>query len=1576
MKRILISLSFIVFSFFTATSQNDWQWMMHDRSQNFFDIQADFQLYYDQKVGADGVIPKGSGIKPFKRWEYYWKDRVSSTGEFPQEGIVLAEVENYMRTHAQSRNYIAGTGTWTELGPVTSPTNGTVQPNGNGRVTCIAFHPTDANTIYVGAPAGGVWKSTDGGSSWTKGITGLTRLGVSSIVIHPSDPNTIYIGTGDRDGGDVSGYGVWRSTDGGLTWSSFHSGMPDITVAEIIMDPSDADKMYAACFNGYIYRTTNGGSSWSASNGLGKIPKDLAMHPTDPDIIYVGTSSAEFHRSTDGGVSFTEITSGLSSGSRTAIAVSADEPDYVYVLVGDGSGLVGIYRSTNSGVSFSTRTLTPNILGYSTTGSDSGSQAWYDLVIAADPNDADIIYTGGINIWKSVDGGSTMTLTAHWFGSGGAPAVHADQHALEFSPHSGSLYNGNDGGIYVSANAGTDWTDISSGLGIAQLHKIGVSQQTYDLCINGHQDNGTAINRGEDFTTEIGGDGMECIIDPTDDTYMYGALYYGDIRRSSNGGTSFSGISSPIGETGAWVTPYKLDPNNADRMYAGYNEVWRTNDVKAATPVWSKISSFSGSDHCTDLAVAPSNSSVMFVSREGTNKFYRTANATASPPTWTNITFDLPASGTPKDIEIDPTDATHLFIALSNDIYESSNSGASWTNFSGTLPNIPLNTIIIDKNSPLEAMYVGMDVGVYYKDNTLADWLSYSTNLPNIEVTELEIYDGADNCKGSLYAATYGQGLWRSDLKDPESVGPVVCFEASSTNVCSGSPVTFTDFSSYTPIGWTWAISPATFTYIGGTHANSQNPEVVFNAAGVYDVSLTAVNSSGDGVETKVGYVTVYAGTSAGDFNDDLESYSNCGTSSDCGTTTCTWSGSLWTNLTNGSEDDIDWRIDAGGTPSTGTGPSTDYSPGTGSGKYAYTEASACYGNGSTAILESDCLELNSAIVFSFAYHMDGASMGDLHLDLFHNGVWANDLTPVISGDQGTSWSVGSVDLTAYTGSTIKLRLRGITGSGFASDIAIDDLRFTTKFYWTGTTSTDWAVSSNWNNGTVPTSSDDVYITSVPTNQPHVTLAPGTPAVCNNLEVQSGATLTIDAGKALTASGATSNEGTFLIETDATGIGSFMDNGTITGSGSFQMEQYLTGAGGGTPNGVFYYVGSPVVGATSATYGIPAANKLWQVNEATQTYPQITTSGTVLNPMEGYVARMGADGVVTFSGSNFNTGPQSDNSITRTGTVEDNRGYNLMSNPYPSTVNLTTASKPNLENTFWYRTHQGTTMTYDTYNLSGSGTGTNNNGNGAVNQFIPPTQAFWVRVATDNTTGALSFSNSDRSHGTLTGIYKTEAQEGMVKMTLSNGTLSDEAIVQFDTDALDGFDDYDSHKFWASAVIPQLYMNTAEDTLVINGLYSIATNPIVDLGMKLPAAGDYTLTANSITVVDESVYLEDRQFGIFQNLNIESNYDFTSVSGNVSNRFALHFGMAVTGISDDTGANSRVYTSNINQLHIVLSDGKEKGIARVMDMTGRLVMNLNLTSTVTSFEMSVNSGIYLVVVDTEKGTDSHRVILQ
>lgn len=1561
---------------------------MHNKNANFNVIKKDFEKYYDLNVSNAKKLPKGRGVKQFERWKYYWQNRVDENGTFPEDGSVLEEIIKYRNLH--TNKYTTGSGNWSIVGPISSPSNGTGQMNGNGRVSSIAFHPTDPNIIYVGAPSGGFWKTSDGGTTWTEFSNGLVRLGVSSIVIDPIDPNIIYIGTGDRDGGDVPGYGVWRSINGGVTWTARNTGMGNRTINELLMDPTNSNIMVAAGSNGVIYRTTDAGATWTGSAALASNPKDIAFHPTNSNIVYA--SGTTFHKSTNGGATFTQITSGVPAGSqRIALAVSANQPDWVYLLAGGGSGLIGIYRSTDSGNNFATRTTTPNILGYVTNGSDTASQAWYDLVIAADPTNANIIYTGGVNLWKSVDGGATMTCASYWVGTSGTiDGVHADQHALEFSPHTNNIYNGNDGGIYFSTDNGLNWNDISSGLAIAQVYKIGVAQTVPEVVINGYQDNGTAVSNGTTFSTEIGGDGMECIVDPTDANYMYGALYYGDIRRSTNGGNTFSGnIAGTIGETGAWVTPYKLDPNNVNTMFAGFDNVWRNTAVKTGA-TWTKISNFSGTSDIVDLAIAPSNSNVMYVSRNASDRFYSTTNALAGSPTWTNLTANLPFASTPKDIEIDPTDPTHLFIAIGNDIYESTNSGTSWTNVSGTLPNISLNTIVIDHSSAVDAMYVGMDVGVYYKDNNLTDWVSYSAGLANIEISELEIYSNAADCKSKLYAATYGQGLWISDLKDPGNVAPTACFEASPTNGCVGSDFVFTDNSDFTPTSWLWTITPATVTFVNGTSSTSQNPEMRFSNPGFYTVELTATNAYGSDSQTRVSYIEVVAGTIASGFNEDFEGDALCSVATDCGVTVCGLSG-LWSNLVNGTEDNIDWRVDEGGTPSAGTGPSVDYNPGTATGNYVYLEASGGCVN-QTAILESQCMIVDQGYDFKYAYHMFGTTMGTLHTDLFVDGLWQEDVITAISGNKGNVWNIAVVDLSPYIGKTIKIRIRGITGSDFESDIAIDDIQLVSKC--SGTTT--WNGSA-WSNG-VPTISTPVvingdYNTSVSSS-----------FKCCSLVINSGFELNINDSNYVVVENGITNNGSLNVKNNGSLI---QINDTDTNVGVISYERIAN-----IRQQDYVFWSSPIKNFNVADVSpLTPSGKIFKWNP-TFANPNgalgywINTPSEIMAEGVGYIVK----GPTTFTATPqnytalFNNGAPnngliqvpisrggytgSDYSGTNSVTItrfDDN--WNLIGNPYPSSISVMdflTLNNTKIEGAVRIWTHGNLPSSsnpnpyYGNYNSNYSvtdfivhnGTGTVS-GPAGFNGYIAGGQGFMVLMndgaaTTDNVT----FNNALRSETYLNNqFYKSnnsEIERSRIWLDLSNeDASSDRTLIGYVTGATNAKDWLFDAFTKVEPNQQRIYTFAESDKMIIQGLgLPFSDEDTIPLGVNVPSNGNYTISVHAVDglFANQDIFVEDTNLGTQAEISLQP-YTFYADAGEINDRFILKFKESALSNDDFTLNPNDIIISGVDQIDVVSKTDNIKDIS-VYDVLGRRLLDMKNINT-DKYEINTltksNTGLFIKI---------------
>ena len=810
----------------TILMSQDWVDDMQNPELNFYEVQREFENYWLNKS-----IEKGKGWKQFKRWENFIEPRV-----FP-DGILKPEIlfEQYQSLNRNNIFRMNPPNIWTQVGPNNVPLQSNGAKRGIGRVNTIAFHPTNPDMIYVGAPAGGFWKSDNGGQTWQTTTDFLTNLGVSDIAINPSNTNEIYIITGDRDAGDTYSYGLMKSSDGGLTFNT--TGLSfNITGYyrgnRVLIDPIDNDIIIVATSNG-IYRSTDAGINFTQTFQSINMT-DIEFHPTNSNIIYgASKGNTSIYKSVDNGINWSVSGSGLPSTNsvvRACVAVTPDNPSIVYALFGNNSnGFYAVYKSTNEGQSWVQQSNSPNLLGWSITGSDSEGQAWYDLAFACDPNDENILFVGGVNTWKSTDGGQNWSLNTHWYGGGGATYKHADVHMLKYSDCSSILsstkpiYSANDGGLYVSYDNGNSWTDISDGLQITQIYSLGVSQTVQDLVITGTQDNGTFLKDNTNWDAVIGGDGMECIIDYTNSNIMYGALYYGDIRKSVNGGNSFSSIGPA--SNGAWETPYVIDRNNNEVLYAGYTELYKTNNGGAN---WSTITNnVTNGGKIDEIALSKSNQSVIYFS-DGPN-LYKTNDGGNN---WSNINNNLPYRYI-SYIIVHPNDENKLWITMSGygsgeKVYKSIDGGSTWQNISGTLPNIPCNTIVLDENSSLETIYVGTDLGVFTTDSTVSDWSSFNNNsLPNVIVSELEIQYSSNK----LIASTYGRGLWSIDLQITSP--PSANFFASDSIFCNiPASVDFTNSSFYSN-SYYWDFGD-------GNTSTSTSPSHTYMNFGIYTVSLIA----------------------------------------------------------------------------------------------------------------------------------------------------------------------------------------------------------------------------------------------------------------------------------------------------------------------------------------------------------------------------------------------------------------------------------------------------------------------------------------------------------------------------------------------------------------------------------------------------------------------------------------------------------------------------------------------------------------------------------------------------------------
>lgn len=847
MKLSTIITALLVFLFSNSASAQDWVKEMKE-GKSFFEVQEAFNQQWATKE-----YEKGKGYKQYKRWEYYMQPRVDADGFLPPASHIWSEYEEL--TKSKTPGNPNKNGNWTFKGPVN------INPNGNGagigRVNVFAIHPTNSEIMYVGTPGGGLWKSTNGGDSWSPMTDHLPAIGVSGIILRADDPNTIYMGTGDGDGEDTFSFGILKSTDAGETWEPTGLSFETIqqrNVHTMIAHPTNPDIMFAATTTG-LYKTTDGWETF-VNVASGDV-LDVEFHPTNPEIVYACRPS--FLRSDNGGNSFTQTTVGLPHGtniSGSRIAVSADEPDWVYMVAGGTDyGLLGVYRSTDVGQSFEERANQwPNLLGWSSSGTDEGGQAWYDLAITADPLNANRVTLGGVNVWQSTNAGTNWSLKAHWV-TGNSGYVHADIHYLGY--HNNILFCGSDGGIFASSSQGNNWVDISSDLEITQIYKIGTTDQDPNLVTLGAQDNGTTISSGSNWFKIFGGDGMETEISPSNTNRIYVSTQNGNLYASSNGGNNFDNLSWSINESGGWVTPYEVKPSNNNRIIAGFENVWEYNGFN-----WNQLSDFHNFT-IQQLAVAPSNDDYIYFSRG--HRVFMTSNFGEDwDEVYTGFT-DLEVSG----IDVHPTNPEVVYITLSgysdgNKVEMSTDGGENWQNVSYNLPNVPANCVELAADG---GVYVGTDLGVFYTGDDLSNWQHYSDGMPFIEVTDLDLLPNSN----IIRAATYGRGIWDSPLYTPIASAPVTDFSATPLSICPGESVTFTDESFNGNPDWQW-------TFEGGepATANEANPVVTYSTPGAYEVSLTMTNAFGEDTETKTSYIIVAGGeTVILPFLDDFESYSD-----------------------------------------------------------------------------------------------------------------------------------------------------------------------------------------------------------------------------------------------------------------------------------------------------------------------------------------------------------------------------------------------------------------------------------------------------------------------------------------------------------------------------------------------------------------------------------------------------------------------------------------------------------------------------------------------------------------------------
>jgi hypothetical protein len=829
-------------------------------------------------------IPKKDKATPDGFW---LQDKAAtmdlSTGAVPVERLLVAEqvIESQLAQRRGMRisNTSLMNSNWQERGP----------SNVSGRTRAIMVDPNDPTrkTVFAGGVNGGIWKTnniTVNQPIWTPINDFLSILSVSWITFDPTNTSTFYATTGEGYGnGDAArGAGVFKSTDAGATWSQLPATTGFFFCQRALVTP--AGTLLVATNQG-VFRSTDGGGSFaevlSNSSGTGSgftFAYDLEM--SGQGMIFASLDGS-IHRSSNDGLTWSSalpLPSGINAD-RIELAVADNDSNYVYAITAQGSQVSGVIRSVNRGSSWQAR-VEPEGLGMPP-GDISRGQAWYDLCIDVSPGDREVIYVGGIDLYKSDLGGAanSWTMVSQWFGGFGLQEVHADQHIIYFEPGNADVcYFGNDGGIYRTTNARAAMPLISSrknNYNVTQFYHCALHPgQGVEYMLAGAQDNGSQRfnNAGINATFEVtGGDGAFCHIDQVNPLNQWTSYIFNSYYISNDGGNTFNSILLSDNTGAAFINPTDYD-NKGGIMYCSDapGRFFKWTGPQSAGIQSSILCSAFGNGRATCVYASDSIANRVYFGLSN-GRIVRVVNFTdpfaiSTPGEWLNQSSGMP-SGSVSSITEDPNDPDHLLATYSNyglaSVWESFNGGFQWRVVEGNLPDVPVRTALISPINRNQAI-IGTEIGVWATDSlhNAANWYFIGNAVPRTRVTQFQIRK-SDNF---VIASTHGRGLYSSDL----FMTPFADF--------GGGRVAYTNVN-YSPVDrsrnaniWNWRVNPGNQIYSG------KIPAIQFPQIGFYSIELGINNFQdttfkADFVKVLPDLTTSYQAKDGGNFESNPEHF-------------------------------------------------------------------------------------------------------------------------------------------------------------------------------------------------------------------------------------------------------------------------------------------------------------------------------------------------------------------------------------------------------------------------------------------------------------------------------------------------------------------------------------------------------------------------------------------------------------------------------------------------------------------------------------------------------------------------------
>jgi len=705
------------------------------------------------------------------RYQHEWDmTHDPKTGTVPRERLI--EAKEYTSRLLSQKAAIANVA-WEERGP----------NNVSGRTRSILIDAADPshNTLFSGGVAGGIWRSTDGANTWTQIDDFFDNMAIGDITQDPNDNSIIYFGTGEGYGNidAVRGLGIWRSTDGGLSFDQLAStdDDPDFHYVNsmLCLDlGANTAVLSGNRFSG-IFRSLDDGATWT--NVLGGSITDMTLASNGD--VYAGVDNDGIYRSTDGGITWVEVYNNSSVDARIELGSSPSDPDVVYALIeGAGATIPSIRRTTDGGDTWpSLNTPLWNDQSCTTTSQDwTRGQDWYDLTVAVDPNDPDRVFIGGVDLFATSDGGNNWTQVSSWIPICGRPLSHADQHALLFAPGSSDvLYNGNDGGIYKSTNASAttpDFDFMGNGYNITQFYACDIHPDAgEDFFLAGSQDNGTQRFQGPGLVNTsqaTGGDGGFCHIDQLDPSIMITSFTRNNYSVSLDGGATFQ--IGPRINSGRFINPTDYD-DEIKVLYGADNfgQCFRWTNPSTGGLTSSSVDVTNLIGQISTVRVSPNVSDRVYFGSNG--DIYRVDNASTSTPMVAERIFDGPNNFI-SSIDIEIGDEDHIVFTVSNfgeqKVFVSTDANTDSPNFEnidGNLPDIPVRWAAFSPNDS-DQLLIATELGVWSTDNIQGaantDWGPTNTDLANVRVDMIKFRESDQ----TMIAGTHGRGLYSTRAFD------------------------------------------------------------------------------------------------------------------------------------------------------------------------------------------------------------------------------------------------------------------------------------------------------------------------------------------------------------------------------------------------------------------------------------------------------------------------------------------------------------------------------------------------------------------------------------------------------------------------------------------------------------------------------------------------------------------------------------------------------------------------------------------------------------------------------------------